>query len=90
MFIFIRHGGEGSHRAVGLGMFEGSGVHRDGVTREGPHAPSHLFSDNQQFLANINCSVLLLLHYVRRKMGLPKTGEETGEGTKGQGSEVVG
>ncbi|XP_047621570.1 uncharacterized protein CXorf65 homolog [Phacochoerus africanus] len=29
--------------------------------------------DNQQFLANINCSVLLLLHFVRRKMGLPKT-----------------
>ncbi|KAM9667501.1 uncharacterized protein CXorf65 homolog isoform 1-T1 [Dama dama] len=29
--------------------------------------------DNQQFLANINCSVLLLLHYARRKVGLPKT-----------------
>ncbi|ELR52752.1 hypothetical protein M91_16574 [Bos mutus] len=29
--------------------------------------------DDQQFLANINCSVLLLLHYARRKVGLPKT-----------------
>ncbi|XP_058569140.1 uncharacterized protein CXorf65 homolog isoform X2 [Neofelis nebulosa] len=29
--------------------------------------------DNQQFLANINCSVLLLMHYTRRKVGLPKT-----------------
>ncbi|KAM7225540.1 hypothetical protein CapIbe_023517 [Capra ibex] len=29
--------------------------------------------DNQQFLANANCSVLLLLHYARRKVGLPKT-----------------
>uniref|UniRef100_A0A8C3VWL7 Chromosome X open reading frame 65 n=1 Tax=Catagonus wagneri TaxID=51154 RepID=A0A8C3VWL7_9CETA len=29
--------------------------------------------DDQQFLANINCSVLLLLHHVRRKVGLPKT-----------------
>ncbi|XP_043829574.1 uncharacterized protein CXorf65 homolog [Dromiciops gliroides] len=26
--------------------------------------------DNQQFLANTNCSVLLLLHYVRKKVGL--------------------
>ncbi|XP_020832134.1 uncharacterized protein CXorf65 homolog isoform X1 [Phascolarctos cinereus] len=26
--------------------------------------------DNQQFLANINCSVLLLLHYIRNKVGM--------------------
>ncbi|XP_077000903.1 uncharacterized protein CXorf65 homolog isoform X1 [Tamandua tetradactyla] len=29
--------------------------------------------DNQQFLVNTNCSVLLLLHYTRSKMGLSKT-----------------
>ncbi|XP_020738668.1 uncharacterized protein CXorf65 homolog [Odocoileus virginianus] len=29
--------------------------------------------DNQRFLANINCSVLLLLHYARCKVGLPIT-----------------
>ncbi|XP_004777270.2 uncharacterized protein CXorf65 homolog isoform X1 [Mustela lutreola] len=29
--------------------------------------------DNQQFLVNTNCSVLLLLHYTRSKVGLPKT-----------------
>ncbi|XP_075394629.1 uncharacterized protein CXorf65 homolog [Tenrec ecaudatus] len=29
--------------------------------------------DNQQFLVNTNCSVLLLLHYIRHKMGLSKT-----------------
>ncbi|KAB1253048.1 uncharacterized protein Cadr_000003180 [Camelus dromedarius] len=33
---------------------------------------SHLFSDDQQFLANTNCSVFLLLLYTRRKLGLPK------------------
>nr|XP_060491179.1 uncharacterized protein CXorf65 homolog isoform X3 [Panthera onca] len=43
------------------------------ITHGGPHGPSHVFSDNQQFLANINCSVLLLMHYTRRKVGLPKT-----------------
>lgn len=59
-----------------------------GVTRGGPHGPSHVFSDNEQFLANINCSVLLLMHYTRRKVGLPKTGEELGEGTDGRRSEV--
>ncbi|XP_063136511.1 uncharacterized protein CXorf65 homolog isoform X2 [Rattus norvegicus] len=30
--------------------------------------------DNQEFLVNTNCSVLLLLHYTRKKMGLRKTG----------------
>ncbi|XP_058147447.1 uncharacterized protein CXorf65 homolog isoform X3 [Dasypus novemcinctus] len=30
--------------------------------------------DNQQFLVNTNCSVLLLLHYTRSKVGLSKTG----------------
>ncbi|XP_007957075.1 uncharacterized protein CXorf65 homolog [Orycteropus afer afer] len=29
--------------------------------------------DNQQFLVNTNCSILLLLHYIRRKMRLFKT-----------------
>ncbi|XP_065757369.1 uncharacterized protein CXorf65 homolog [Phocoena phocoena] len=29
--------------------------------------------DNQQFLANTNCSVLLLLHYVHHEVGVPKT-----------------
>ncbi|XP_055419974.1 uncharacterized protein CXorf65 homolog [Bubalus kerabau] len=29
--------------------------------------------DNQKFLANTNCSVLLLLHYARCKVGLPTT-----------------
>ncbi|TKC37510.1 hypothetical protein EI555_005127, partial [Monodon monoceros] len=28
---------------------------------------------NQQFLANTNCSVLLLLHYVHHEVGVPKT-----------------
>ncbi|XP_012591676.1 uncharacterized protein CXorf65 homolog isoform X2 [Microcebus murinus] len=28
--------------------------------------------DNQQFLVNTNCSVRLLLHYIRSKVGLPK------------------
>lgn len=46
--------------------------------------------DNQQFLVNTNCSVLLLLHYIRNKMKLSKKGEEFGVGTNGQGSEVVG
>ncbi|XP_039109300.1 uncharacterized protein CXorf65 homolog isoform X2 [Hyaena hyaena] len=32
-----------------------------------------IHGDNEQFLANINCSVLLLMHYTRRKVGLPKT-----------------
>uniref|UniRef100_A0A8C9ASN2 Uncharacterized protein n=1 Tax=Prolemur simus TaxID=1328070 RepID=A0A8C9ASN2_PROSS len=36
------------------------------------HAPSHLFSDNEQFLVNTNCSVRRLLCYVRSKVGLPK------------------
>lgn len=71
-------------------MLEGSGDHRGGITAEGPHTPCHLFSDNQQFLANTNCSVLLLLHYVHHEVGVPKTGEECGEETHGQGSEVAG
>ncbi|XP_012887111.1 PREDICTED: uncharacterized protein CXorf65 homolog [Dipodomys ordii] len=29
--------------------------------------------DNQEFLVNTNCSILLLLHYIRTKMGLRKT-----------------
>uniref|UniRef100_A0A670YN20 Chromosome X open reading frame 65 n=1 Tax=Pseudonaja textilis TaxID=8673 RepID=A0A670YN20_PSETE len=29
--------------------------------------------DNRQFLANINCSVLLLTHYLRDKVGLHRT-----------------
>ncbi|XP_060105910.1 uncharacterized protein CXorf65 homolog isoform X1 [Heteronotia binoei] len=29
--------------------------------------------DNQQFLANINCSFLLLMHYIRDKAGLERT-----------------
>ncbi|XP_050998171.1 uncharacterized protein CXorf65 homolog [Acomys russatus] len=29
--------------------------------------------DNQEFLVNTNCSVLLLLHYIKKKMGLRKT-----------------
>ncbi|XP_062940735.1 uncharacterized protein CXorf65 homolog [Cynocephalus volans] len=29
--------------------------------------------DNQQFLVNSNCSVLLMLHYIRSKVGLSKT-----------------
>ncbi|KAL1766981.1 protein model 614, (NCBI) [Sigmodon hispidus] len=29
--------------------------------------------DNQEFLVNTNCSILLLLHYTRQKMGLRKT-----------------
>ncbi|XP_038172669.1 uncharacterized protein CXorf65 homolog [Arvicola amphibius] len=29
--------------------------------------------DNQEFLVNTNCSVLLLLHYTRKKLGLRKT-----------------
>ncbi|XP_053130317.1 uncharacterized protein CXorf65 homolog isoform X2 [Hemicordylus capensis] len=29
--------------------------------------------DNQQFLANIHCSVLLLMHYLRAKVGLERT-----------------
>ncbi|XP_040486718.1 uncharacterized protein CXorf65 homolog isoform X1 [Ursus maritimus] len=29
--------------------------------------------DDQQFLVNTDCSVLLLLHYTRSKVGLPKT-----------------
>lgn len=73
-----------------LGKFEGSGDHRDSITREGPHASSHLSSDNQLFLVNINCCVFRLLHYIRSKVGLAKTGEEFGEGNNGQGSEVVG
>ncbi|XP_006903509.1 PREDICTED: uncharacterized protein CXorf65 homolog, partial [Elephantulus edwardii] len=31
------------------------------------------YGDNQQFLVNTNCSVLLLLHYTRDKVGLSKT-----------------
>ncbi|XP_062038881.1 uncharacterized protein CXorf65 homolog [Lepus europaeus] len=30
------------------------------------------YGDDQHFLANTNCSVLLLLHYARRKLGLYK------------------
>ncbi|XP_055461018.1 uncharacterized protein CXorf65 homolog [Psammomys obesus] len=29
--------------------------------------------DNEQFLLNTNCSILLLLHYTKKKMGLRKT-----------------
>ncbi|XP_051824664.1 uncharacterized protein CXorf65 homolog [Antechinus flavipes] len=29
--------------------------------------------DNQQFLVNTNCSILLLLHYIRNKVGLQDT-----------------
>ncbi|XP_058906474.2 uncharacterized protein CXorf65 homolog [Kogia breviceps] len=29
--------------------------------------------DNQQFLANTNCPIILLLHYICHKVGLPKT-----------------
>ncbi|XP_005401702.1 PREDICTED: uncharacterized protein CXorf65 homolog isoform X2 [Chinchilla lanigera] len=77
MFVFIKHGGEGQHRAEGLGMgvgrLEGNVDHRDGVSIEGPIYPIlYLFSDNQQFLLNINCSVLLLMHYTRAKVGLRK------------------
>ncbi|XP_061455009.1 uncharacterized protein CXorf65 homolog [Rhineura floridana] len=31
------------------------------------------YGDNRQFLANINCSVLLLMHYLRDKVGLQRT-----------------
>ncbi|XP_063102115.1 uncharacterized protein CXorf65 homolog isoform X2 [Cavia porcellus] len=30
------------------------------------------YGDNQQFLVNTNCSVLLLMHYIRSKVGLHK------------------
>lgn len=72
------------------GRFVGRGDHGHGVTRGGPHVPCHLFSDNQQFLVNTNCTVSVLLHYIRGKLGLAKTGEEIGEGADGQGSEVAG
>lgn len=87
MFIFIKHGGEGHRRA---GQVAGRGDRGHGVTREGPHVPSRLFSDNQHFLVNTNCTVLVLLHYIRGKLGLAKTGEESGEGATGQGSEIAG
>ncbi|XP_072482761.1 uncharacterized protein CXorf65 homolog [Notamacropus eugenii] len=29
--------------------------------------------NNQQFLVNTNCSILLLLHYIKNKVGLPDT-----------------
>lgn len=74
---------------MGLGRCEGSGDHRDAVTGEGSRAPSHLFLDNQTFIVNMNCAVHRLLHYIRGKVGLAKTGEESGEGSNGQGSEVV-
>uniref|UniRef100_G3SZR0 Uncharacterized protein n=1 Tax=Loxodonta africana TaxID=9785 RepID=G3SZR0_LOXAF len=32
-------------------------------------------SDNQEFLININCSVRVLMHYIRKKLRLPKKGE---------------
>ncbi|KAJ7310370.1 hypothetical protein JRQ81_007281 [Phrynocephalus forsythii] len=32
-----------------------------------------VFHDNRQFLANINCSALLLMHYLRDKVGLQRT-----------------
>ncbi|XP_055782962.1 uncharacterized protein CXorf65 homolog isoform X1 [Salvelinus fontinalis] len=34
---------------------------------------SYLLADNEQFLANTNCPVVLLLQYIRAKMGLPET-----------------
>ncbi|XP_035872428.1 uncharacterized protein CXorf65 homolog isoform X2 [Phyllostomus discolor] len=79
MFIYIKHGGEGASRrnwstCAGLGRFEGSGDHRNSITREGPYAPFHLFSDSQIFIANTNCAVYHLLYYVRRKLGLSKRG----------------
>lgn len=73
-----------------LGRFEGSGDHRNRITREGSYAPLHLFSDSQILIANTNCAVYHLLYYLRRKLGLSKRGEEVGEGSDGQGSEAGG
>lgn len=70
--------------------FAGRGDPGHGVTREGPHVPSRLFSDNQQFLVNTNCTVSVLLYYIRGKLGLAKKGEEFGEGADGQGSGGAG
>lgn len=41
---------------------------------------SYLLADNEQFLANTNCPVVLLLQYMRAKMGLPETGGSSGGG----------
>lgn len=81
-FVFIKHGGEGRRRA---GKIRGHGV-----TREGPHVPSRLFSDNQHFLVNTNCTIVVLLHYIRGKLGLAKTGEEFGEGLMAKGQKEPG
>uniref|UniRef100_A0ABM5EWC0 Uncharacterized protein CXorf65 homolog n=1 Tax=Pogona vitticeps TaxID=103695 RepID=A0ABM5EWC0_9SAUR len=61
-------------------------LQRDGLERQrsrstcgnqGPGLPATIlllsFADNRQFLANINCSVLLLMHYLRDKVGLQRT-----------------
>ncbi|XP_049975649.1 uncharacterized protein CXorf65 homolog isoform X1 [Alexandromys fortis] len=40
---------------------------------KGPHTCVPSLLDNQEFLVNSNCSILLLLHYIRKKMGLRKT-----------------
>lgn len=89
MFIFIKHGGEGQHRTrvCGWGWRDLRAVE---ITETGPCVPSCLFSDNQQFLVNTNCAVVVLLYYIRSKVKLPKTSEELGEGTNGQRSEGVG
>ena len=46
---------------------------------KGPHTSVPSLLDNQEFLVNSNCSVLLLLHYIRKKLGLRKTGKYFGE-----------
>ncbi|KAH0630768.1 hypothetical protein JD844_003961 [Phrynosoma platyrhinos] len=38
-----------------------------------PSTSVALLAENRQFLANINCSVLLLMHYLREKVGLQRT-----------------
>ncbi|XP_042558726.1 uncharacterized protein CXorf65 homolog [Clupea harengus] len=34
--------------------------------------------DSEQFLTNTNCPIMLLLHYIRAKLGLPESGQSDG------------
>lgn len=74
MFICISHGGEsppGRGDAAGL--------------QDVPLATATVPADNQSFLVNTDCPVLLLLSHLRSKVGVPATGELGGqrEGPRG-------
>ncbi|XP_043378997.1 uncharacterized protein CXorf65 homolog [Chelonia mydas] len=79
MFICVKHAGGGGSLQIAptcciiSPSAEPRGRPRPGCVPSPGSGTALSLPDNQQFLANTGCSVLLLLHYLRSKVGLQRT-----------------